>query len=126
MREILFKAKRIDNGKWVEGYYFYNPNIDKHFIHTWLTGGYIAVDKNTICQYTGLTDDEECKIWENDVVVYSWTDGQDEAETEETTVLYDGHGFRPFIWDYDCDGCCMYNEIIEIKVIGNIFDNPEL
>lgn len=21
MREILFKAKRIDNGKWVEGYY---------------------------------------------------------------------------------------------------------
>ena len=21
MREILFKAKRIDNGKWAEGYY---------------------------------------------------------------------------------------------------------
>lgn len=21
MREILFKAKRIDNGKWIEGYY---------------------------------------------------------------------------------------------------------
>lgn len=21
-REILFKAKRIDNGKWVEGYYY--------------------------------------------------------------------------------------------------------
>lgn len=24
MREILFKAKRIDNGKWVEGYLFDN------------------------------------------------------------------------------------------------------
>lgn len=22
MREILFKAKRKDNGKWVEGYYY--------------------------------------------------------------------------------------------------------
>ena len=25
MREILFKAKRVDNGEWVEGYYFVPP-----------------------------------------------------------------------------------------------------
>ena len=24
MREILFRAKRIDNGEWVEGYYIYH------------------------------------------------------------------------------------------------------
>ena len=31
MREILFKAKRIDNGEWVEGYYFVSDG--EHFIH---------------------------------------------------------------------------------------------
>lgn len=32
MREILFKAKRIDNGEWVEGYYRADPDTDVHFI----------------------------------------------------------------------------------------------
>lgn len=26
MREILFKAKRLDNGEWVEGYYMRRKN----------------------------------------------------------------------------------------------------
>lgn len=26
MREILFKAKRLDNGEWVEGYYMRHEN----------------------------------------------------------------------------------------------------
>ena len=72
MREILFKAKRIKNGKWIEGYYFYNPNIDKHFIHNWLSNGLVEVDKNTICQYTGLTDKNGDKIWENDIVRFQF------------------------------------------------------
>jgi hypothetical protein len=45
MRQILFKAKRVDNGEWIEGYYFYNPNIDRHFVHNWLSGGLVEVDK---------------------------------------------------------------------------------
>lgn len=77
-------------------------------------------------QYTGLTDKNGKKIWENDVVRYSWTDGQGEAETDVVAVEYDYYGFTPYVWDYDCDGCCLYCEIIEIEVIGNIFDNPEL
>lgn len=125
MREILFKAKRIDNNEWVEGlltvmfgqYHIINPN-DENTAY--------PINTDTVCQYTGMTDDKGCKIWENDVVVYSWTNGQDEAETENTKVTYDKHGFTPFIWDYECDGCCLYNQILEIEVIGNIFDNPDL
>jgi len=51
----LFKAKRVDNGKWV----------------TWniFSGLYGAdIDKSTICQCTGLKDKNGKLIWMNDIV----------------------------------------------------------
>ena len=67
MREILFKAKRIDNDEWVEGYYCKWKQIrrplcdveEKEFdcIITWMSDGWMAryeIDPETLCQYTGL------------------------------------------------------------------------
>lgn len=75
MREILFKAKRKDNGEWVEGYYVYDNVKNKAFIcatrllYEWLPKVmWIEVDPNTICQFTGMTDKNGKRIWENDVV----------------------------------------------------------
>lgn len=77
MREILFKAKRIDNGEWVEGYYlrdqyrrsgkdiiFYRKDSDRFTIYTDI------IDIETLCQFTGLCDKNGNKIWENDIIQY--------------------------------------------------------
>lgn len=127
-REILFRAKRVDNGEWVEGFYVCFNEI-AHFIYSKYAetdcGGFypdmFEVDENTICQYTGLTDRYEHKIWENDVVeiptengyfklVWNSTEARWEMENEEEELIVTFDNY----WGY------------QVEVVGNILDNPGL
>ncbi len=118
MREILFRGKRIDNGKWVEGYLF---KIWECAYILWGTTNdvpnMIEVDANTICQYTGLTDKNGNKIWENDIISYPQIHAKGNvAFVEDTFVLFDEYDGKQYI-----NG--MWNKF---KVIGNVFDNADL
>ena len=68
MREILFKAKRWRDGKWVYG--DLNNLHDSVIIHWYNNGCRVSdeVDPSTVCQYTGLTDKNGKKIFEGDVL----------------------------------------------------------
>lgn len=75
MREILFKAKRIDNGKWFEGYYQKRYDLlgnEEHLIFradSYTVWEYAKIDPETLCQFTGLYDRYGNKIWENDILM---------------------------------------------------------
>lgn len=73
MREILFKAKRLDNGECVDGFYCCIGPVgqEKHYIIPMYASAFygIEVDPSTVCQYTGLTDKFFVeKIFEYDII----------------------------------------------------------
>ena len=146
-REILFKAKRIDNGEWVEGLLWKKKyNTSKIFISCFPDKDdheeVYVVDSNTICQYTGLTDKNGNKIWENDIVEVWWiqrTLKQNIEPKRYKAVVEFGNPNSFYSWGWQLRfledfpfnaDILLWIDMEETgafcEVIGNIFDNPEL
>lgn len=121
MREILFKAKSISTGEWVYGNYaFTDTNGEQHFIFQNKAFEH-EVDKDTICQFTGLTDKNGNKIWENDIIAdkhykYSVVWDEEEGSWMLETISRARYGLA---------GIGRINSE-KFEVIGNVFDNKEL
>ena len=133
----LFKAKRLDNGEWVQGYLVYDKRDNLYRIIMdiqYSTGTCITtdnaprVDSSAICQCTGLKDKNGKLIWENDVVAY-W----DTYSTESGYAEADCIG--KVVWDDETISFQVTNRLSaeswevlddECSVVGNAIGNPEL
>ena len=138
----LFKAKMIDNGEWVQGALF---NGESHCIigqeikfspyteHECKIVGY-EVDRDTICQCTGLKDKNGKLIWENDIVKKEFYTDYDNCANSEEYVGVVKYTDCAWVIETIRDKCTRpileamsYSEDVKhFEVIGNIFDNPEL
>lgn len=132
MREILFKAKREDNGKWVEGYYQKGYDLlgnEEYLIFhadSYNVWEYAEIVPETLCQFTGLCDKNGKKIWENDICdrkekypeVVKMTNGEWTLDYSYAIGRDYGNGYYNLGF--------YVNERKCVEVIGNIFDQPEL
>ena len=132
----LFKAKRLDTHDWILGFLSMHKT-GKYFIRP--IGGSASsseeVDKNTICQCTGLKDKNGKLIWENDIVKDLFSDACaqikygsyqscfDSTKTEHVGFYVDWSGKYTKRYRKDLG---YWINMVNAEVIGNIFDNPEL
>ena len=119
MREILFKAKRWSDGKWVYG--DLNHLQDSVIIHWYNNGCRVAdeVDPSTVCQYTGLTDKNGKKIFDGDVVRRE-TDYYGKHKVYDEPVVWEDDIEKGFLGEPYTSGYCIRGGNWE--VIGSIHD----
>lgn len=121
---FLFRAKRKDNGEWTEGF------LLKRWDGLWI----FSIDEkfadliipSTLCQCTGLKDKNGKLIWENDII-----ECKDGKHNFQTQIEWDAY-CAGFIFQDTETSAVLLDAITEnglyseSKVVGNIFDNPEL
>lgn len=120
MREILFKARRKDNGEWIKGQYTYDYE-GKHYITQPLKGSHclVEVDPNTVCQFTGEWFNGyngEQRVFEGDRIYEPYLQ-------QEFTISWTRKGWMATSKAYNIELSAVITN--ETRLFGNIHDKEE-
>lgn len=130
MREIKFRGKRIDTGEWVYGdlienqgrFFIYRASSETTLMDDNdrdITVTAIAVDNNTVGQFTGLHDKHGKEIYEGDMLKENTTQSKYIIEWRRDAAFFIMRKNATRQW-YDI------RPAPHIKIIGNIHDNKKL
>lgn len=128
LENIKFKAKRLDNNTWVEGYFCVECGntyiIEDRQSESMLNRNEAhQVDPLTVCQFTGLKDCEGNEIWECDIVHDSYDllciDNLYEV------VYIEEEGAFAFKSLDKVDNYEPFVNLLEAYVVGNKFDKEK-
>ena len=130
----LYRAKRTDNGEWVEGNLITDEQDEKKCFIGYVFGtnddgtqhdyDVVSVYPSTICQCTGLKDKNGKLIWENDIMVAHLDDAYQEDETYIRILWYESGFCSKEKGSEDISPIDKFDQE-HSEVCGNIFDNPE-
>ena len=121
IENIKFKAKRIDDNIWVEGY-FYSECSNAYIIENRQKESKLnrnityQVDPSTVCQFTGLKDTNDVPIFEGDIIAF---DGEGEV------VFKDGAFYAKFGKYTECLLCNLVKSGLSVTIVGNKFDKEK-
>ena len=139
MREIEFKAKKIDGGEWVQGYYcelagrkYIIPDYSqfRDIYDADIENSFTEIIPETVCQFVGLKDKNGTSIFEGDIFQYRKHDGYLLPDfTGEVLFMMGcfgyvatsenmGEAFRPF---FEIDEL-KKDFLNHLEVIGNVHD----
>lgn len=149
----LFKAKRVDNGEWIQGNLILSNDAEDGYraiiiptnnSNMFTKGGtkgdlgfenWYKVNKDTICQCTGLKDKNGKMIWENDIVKDLFSDACTPIRYGSYQNCFDSTKAEHIGFYVDWSGKYTKNyrkdlgywiHMVDAEVIGNIIDSPEL
>ena len=125
MREILFRGKRLDNGKWEKGNLFERHSDGGTYICVGTRRTTIdwEVDPSTVGQYTGLKDKNGKRIFEGDILLLDDIKGIVNYGTGCFCVELPG---PDYLYRNNPAIDMVLNEYPGLEIIGNVHDNPEL
>ena len=143
MREILFRGKKVTDGEWTYGYYIQVEDFLDDKRHDLIFEidsvaypdneivGSNEISPETLGQYTGLTDKNDTKIFEGDIVKVDDdfdTFGKMAGEIREVWFKDGGFRLKPKYASSIARGDRGYwlEDGADYEVIGNVWDNPEL
>ncbi len=126
MSPRTYRGLRVDNGKWVEGWYMEHPFKDEPttfvpcIVHDERP---YQVHPESVGQQIGKQDKNEVEIYEGDICRWVDTDGR----VYEKEVNWDN---EQLCWNFGIIRYCRLNESgyyqTKMEVIGNIHQNPKL
>ena len=134
-REIKFRGKSVDEGKWLIGSLV--PNGQRPCIAPFKEGFHLErVDPSTVGQFTGLTDYNGKEIYEGDIIHLNEEEFELEYGNGIVVFLDKDFGGRPcggmwYVEDADKNSRTdnsLYDlyQCGSLEIIGNIHDNSEM
>ncbi len=132
MREIKFRGKLVTTGEWVYWYPYWTDGKVKLHIETCANKIKINgmdIDQNTIGQYVVLKDRQGNEIYEGDILeVEGWNSRDNNWKKVFEVVFSDAM----FCLKKDNEEYSFFGQregdvqLKKSKVVGNIYDSPEL